>query len=818
MIALGLALVVRPAAGDVMLAEKGQAKSIIVAFTNSRACHDAATELQSYVTKMSGATLSIVKRTTTERTTKVLVGLAGHLPADLAKRKALARLKPEGFWILAEESRKSGPRVVIAGQDEAGLLFGVYELLESLGCRWYFPGELGENVPRKPTIVVKPRDDVQNPDFVKRSMWWGYGNRPGWQVELYGVWSRRNKMGGADVGMGHSLYRIIPAAKFGKTHPEYFPLRHGRRNIPKIGQKGGWQPCTSNPRVIEIAAAKAIEFFDKRPRAYAFSLSPNDGYGWCECDRCTAQDPPQLRGAPERGKARRMTLFANAVAERLARRHPNKYVCWYAYMATVEPPEDVKVHPNVVIALAHYSPFCDPVHALQDPRSTANQGFVKLVNGWTARTDKLFIREYWTMAEGLACICPGYSLAEDIPFLKTKGVIGFSSESIPHYGGCALNFWLAGRKMWNAHADTKDLLRDFYEGMYGPGAPAMRRYFETILKLGRERGRGVSFREEELRRLGAMLEEAARAYRTRKQRERVRMTRDYYDYTVHLHRYFTTVTGSSPAKRKAINALVDDVAQRHSLAIDFVQHRAATAHKLQAPGTHGERYCAARVRPCSRAPMPASAWKKAFTVRGKHTFVALLRAGEELRGRVEVKQLGRYIMPTLFVVLGPDRQKLFEGAAAVGKPATFQVKAEQAGLHVIAVNTNKNGAQVFVRNQYFCLAGRGHSLLYAQPRGYFLALPGTEEIHVTLKTASPGETGSMAVRNPRGKLVGRGDTVATGQFVVKAGVARPYRGKAWSIRIQRAPRGQLEDLRLELGPGCGKFLATHPIRLIVSAE
>ena len=813
---LALTCAARPAAAEIVLVREGQPKAVVVAFTNSPACRDAAGELQRYLTKMSAATLPVGKSAVADKqTTALLVGLAGDLSADLAKRQSVSRLKPEGFWILAEESRVAGPRVVIAGRDEPGLWFGVYEFLESLGCRWYFPGELGENVPKKPTIVVKSRDEVQNPDFLKRSMWWGYGNRPGWQVGLRNGWSRRNKMGGVSVGMGHSLYRIISPREFGKTHPEYFPLRNGRRQVPEIGRKGDWQPCTSHPKVIEIAAAKAIGFFDKRLGAYAFSLSPNDGYGWCECDRCTAQDPPQLRGAPERGKARRMTLFANAVAERLVRRHPDKYVCWYAYMATVEPPADVKVHPNVVIALAHYSPFCDPIHALQDPRSKANRGFVRLVNGWNARTDKLFIREYWTMANGLACICPAYSLAEDIPFLKTKGVIGFSSESLSHYGGSALNFWLAGRKMWNAEADTEQLLRDFYEGMYGPAAPAMRRYFETILKLGRERGRGVSFREEEFRRLGTMLDEAARASRTGKQRARVRMTREYYDYTKQVRDYKWAPTA---AKSQAIKSLVERLAGRRSLAIDFVQHRASFKGKLHLTDTAALSYCGAAVKPYTSAPMPPSAAKQAFTVRGRHTFVVLLRAGEDLRGHVEVQPLGSYITPTRFRVLGPDRQKLFEGAAAVGNPSAFQVKAKQDGLHVITVDTNKNGARLFVQNQYFCMAGRVFSLVYAQPRAYVLGAPGSGEFRVTLTTSSPGETGSMAVRDPRGKLVGRGDTVATGRFVVKAGVARRYRGKAWSIRIQRAARGQLEDLRLEFGPGCGRFVATHPTRLLTDAE
>ena len=181
----------------------------------------------------------------------------------------------------------------------------------------------------------------------------------------------------------------------------------------------------SNPEVIEIAARKAISYFaGRRPERYAYSLSPNDGYGWCECDRCTAQDPPESRGNRRGGKGRRMVLFANAVAERLVRKYPDKNVCFYAYRATLEPPKDIKVHPNVIVSIAHHSPYFDPIRAVQDPASEPRREFLRVVHAWRAITKKLVIREYWTLVDGLARTCPAYSLAEDIPFFKSKGVVG----------------------------------------------------------------------------------------------------------------------------------------------------------------------------------------------------------------------------------------------------------------------------------------------------------------------------------------------------------------------------------------------------------
>src|SRR5204863_97621 len=53
-------------------------------------------------------------------------------------------------------------------QDERGSLNAVHEFLRMQGVRWYFPGELGEIVPKKPTIELPAIDKTIRPDFVLR--------------------------------------------------------------------------------------------------------------------------------------------------------------------------------------------------------------------------------------------------------------------------------------------------------------------------------------------------------------------------------------------------------------------------------------------------------------------------------------------------------------------------------------------------------------------------------------------------------------------------------------------------------------------------
>jgi len=60
-------------------------------------------------------------------------------------------LGPEGYRI--KNAVAAGRRLAfVAGRDRVGTLYGVYDLLYRLGCRWFAPGELGEDVPRAVAI------------------------------------------------------------------------------------------------------------------------------------------------------------------------------------------------------------------------------------------------------------------------------------------------------------------------------------------------------------------------------------------------------------------------------------------------------------------------------------------------------------------------------------------------------------------------------------------------------------------------------------------------------------------------------------------
>jgi hypothetical protein len=106
-------------------------------------------ELVRYVALMSGATLPVAGGEVAGVT--VHVGQRDHLGiADLPP----SRDGYDGYVLHA-----TADRIVVAGDNGRGVLYGVYDLLERFGCRWYQPQidlRDPEIVPRRETLVLDP--------------------------------------------------------------------------------------------------------------------------------------------------------------------------------------------------------------------------------------------------------------------------------------------------------------------------------------------------------------------------------------------------------------------------------------------------------------------------------------------------------------------------------------------------------------------------------------------------------------------------------------------------------------------------------------
>ena len=98
-----------------------------------------------------------------------------------------AELGPQGYCI--KSAVIDGRRLtLVAGQERVGTLYGAYDLLYRLGCRWFAPGDLHEEVP--PLEAIPDLDVTARPSFVSRGFlaWEDRGD------EDFLLWMARNRL------------------------------------------------------------------------------------------------------------------------------------------------------------------------------------------------------------------------------------------------------------------------------------------------------------------------------------------------------------------------------------------------------------------------------------------------------------------------------------------------------------------------------------------------------------------------------------------------------------------------------------------------
>ena len=431
--------------------------SVVVSESASASIRDAATDLIATIREMSGAALPVVSEIDGP---SIVIG---------------ARTSDRDLHPLAYHIAREGDTLYLSGATGRGVVNAVYAFLElELRCRWYVPGPLGTYIPTRRTITVGDIDLRDGPDFDYIG---GFGSHP--DGEAGRKWLVRNRLVGfPNAYHSHNWQNIVdPAAR--AVRPELF-------STASAGNK--YQLCTTHPDVLDSAVAAARRHFDRAPNHPMYSLSPNDNGKFCECERCLALDR-QLgvdRSVPKTGWfTPRLVYFCNQVAERLAETHPGKFLAFYAYMVHTDPPETIKLQPNVIPVVCK-TPWEHCVHhAVDDPECERNRRIAAAVEGWSAVASQVWIHEYyghyhWFGPYGLV-----HTIRRDMPWMRERGVVGFTSETHANWWTQGLGFYVAVKLAWDLDTDVDALVSDYYGDLYGLAARHMLAYglmFEDLLR------------------------------------------------------------------------------------------------------------------------------------------------------------------------------------------------------------------------------------------------------------------------------------------------------------------------------------------------
>jgi hypothetical protein len=481
--ALCILLVLPCLANDLVLIKDGKPMaSIVIADQPTASAERAARELQTILKKISGALLPILKESalTNRSTTIICVGHSKFVQdQDIPSGDDPFHTR-EGFILRTHKN------LVIAAGNEGplyrGTEYAVYELLEQLGCRWFFPGPFGEVIPAMKTITLPPLDLHETPSFPVRNIWMS-----GWadSTSNYDPWLIRNK--GTERSMfafpgDGSIHRLAPPGTYAAQHPEIYAMRpNGERQSDKTPLHEVML-CTSSRLAVEIAASNLVAYFKAHPETDSFGFSAPDGSPRCYCPSCLAANHGfRLENGIDECISDAYFNFVNNIACAVRKECPSKFMIVLAYANRVRPPEglDAPWSPNILVQIAQLrtSTF-RPLGATND--------FFALRRGWTIDAwQKLcphfLIYDYDPHADlSRMPSWRGSVLAQDFKRYHDLGGLGFTTEGQPAFLRTGLNYYFRTKLMWNINADLDALRRDFCEKFFGPAAGPMEEFLRTI--------------------------------------------------------------------------------------------------------------------------------------------------------------------------------------------------------------------------------------------------------------------------------------------------------------------------------------------------
>ena len=387
-------------AEDQFLVDEGKANAeIIISESPARSTRLAATELQTYVAKISGARLPIRADPSADVPVQIYVGESTHaaklgVTADRLEHGAY-RIASGEMWLAvigddtdftpkepwAKNNSGRGEKLKSEWEKASGLPFGVpngglYKYrermpealakeereylwqfdergslnavcgyLRSLGVRWYLPGELGEVVPQMKSIPLPKIDQTVKPDFEVRQFSVRFATADEevmrWAMRL-GI---RHPYG---LMIAHGMHTMTHPDILKTQHPDWFALYGGKRDT-QTGKRLN-HLCYSNEELFDATVKWARAQFDVYDYE-SVSIMPPDAYiAICQCELCAGK---QINEMGARGKlSNHVWDFVNRVAREVGKTHPKKKIVCCAYGANTDPPSNIdKLEPNVEVVI-----------------------------------------------------------------------------------------------------------------------------------------------------------------------------------------------------------------------------------------------------------------------------------------------------------------------------------------------------------------------------------------------------------------------------------------------------------------------------------
>jgi len=402
-------------------------------------------ELQSYIKKMSNATLPIIPKNTNPLPEKAII--VGDNNAAILEKSALG--------LQAYRLKISGKRLLIIGGGADGISNGIYGLLDDhWGCKFLTIKE--DFIPTSPTLSLPNNlDEVKKPS-IRDSQWIMTGG-----LMDNKDWRRRNRMTFEKKGYAtHNLFQLLPPEKYFNDHPDWYPL--GKDGVRK--NNFAWL-CWSNQEMQKELTNVLKKKMAKTPANQYISVGQGDGFkNPCNCPKCRAcvekygsEIAPLVRGL-------------NNILKETSKEFPKHEIVTFAYYATLSPPikgdDKIIPHPNLCLT------FVRTGDAMKNIESGTNsKGLKTSLLNWLPLTTNLQVWSWSVGFKNSLCPFPNYkAMGEDTKWYAEHGIQGLMHQMYGKGEWYVLRQWLLARIMWDSSLDIKETEKEFLRCYYGKNA------------------------------------------------------------------------------------------------------------------------------------------------------------------------------------------------------------------------------------------------------------------------------------------------------------------------------------------------------------
>ena len=440
-----------------------------------------AAELGRYLKIISGTDIPILLENPIEDSPAIILDVSDSIPGTSNTPKG-----SQGYRIHSEHSR-----LVLTGRSQVGLTYAVYGLLEDhFGVRFYNavsenphvnPGEDFEVIPKHKTLELQAIDDTQEPAFAFRGFIW---NTLGTKHEI-----KNRGRGFPDAISAHNFYHYIPPDKYFDEHPDWFPLKEGKRTKDHPLQ-GLFMPfCYTNESLATELADQVMETMATwKDPAVPLPVGQGDGFIGCDCATCRAV--VQQEGS----EAGPMILMLNRVLEKTAVRFPDHKIITFAYFDTLRPVGTIRPHDNLWINVASSAidqgKAGDQLGRIRDnPR---NADYAEALRGWPKIAPGRVVVWDWAnhFFQPLMEWPNLLDVADNIRFYAENGVDAVKLQICLGNGNWGhLRRWLWLKMMWDPSQDEVQLTQEYLRDHYGQRAGTILwEYLEYVHRVVDESG------------------------------------------------------------------------------------------------------------------------------------------------------------------------------------------------------------------------------------------------------------------------------------------------------------------------------------------